>query len=38
MRGWGRRDNCLGLAYLLTNYEMSQGSGQLEVRGRKEGD
>ena len=24
--------------YLLRSYEMSQGAGQLEVRGRKEGD
>ena len=24
--------------YLLRIYEMSQGAGQLEVRGRKEGD
>ena len=24
--------------YLLTSYEKSQGAGQLEVRGRKEGD
>ena len=24
--------------YLLRSYEMSQGAGQLEVKGRKEGD
>ena len=37
-RRWEERQLFGPCWYLLTSYEMSQGAGQLEVRGRKEGD
>ena len=37
-RRWEERQLSGPCWYLLRSYEMSQGAGQLEVRGRKEGD
>ena len=37
-RRWEERQLFGPCWYLLTSYEKSQGAGQLEVRGRKEGD